>query len=319
MKVSIAYTGFAGLDSTLAAVQTADEAGLHGVWVAEHVGFHDAVVPSTMYLRATKRLEVGLVGLSTATRHPGLTAMELLSLSEIAPGRVRVAVGTGDPSLVAKLGRKIVKPVEGVRAFVTSLRDAMRGSDLKIEHPEFAFDGFRAVPFGQPVPIDVMAIRPRMTKLAGEIGDGLSISVGASRPYIREAVTSVEAELKRAGRDRKSYRVTALAVGVVADDLDAACAPVSAMFAMFPQATAEYLAKGVVEPGSLVEAEKKGPMAVMKMWPRQKIAEIAFVATPGGIREALAAYAESGVDELALVLMGDPETHPGIIRQLAAA
>ena len=319
MKVSIAYTGFAGLDSTVPAVQAADEAGLHGVWVAEHIGFHDAVVPSTMYLRATKRLEVGLVGLSTATRHPGLTAMELLSLSEIAPGRVRVAVGTGDPSLVAKLGRKIVKPVQGVRAFVTSLRDAMRGSDLKIEHPEFAFDGFRAIPFGQPVPIDVMAIRPKMTKLAGEVGDGLSISVGASRPYIREAVASVEEELKRAGRDRKSYRVSALAIGVVADDLDTACAPIAAMFAMFPQATAEYLAKGVAEPGSLVAAEKKGPMAVMKMWPRQKIAEVAFVTTPGGIRETLASYAETGIDELALVLMGDPETHAGIFRQLAAA
>src|SRR5258706_212977 len=123
----------------------------------------------------------------------------------------------------------------------------------------------------------------------------------------------------RAGGGRTSYRVSALAIGVVADDLDTACAPVAAMLAMFPQATAEYLAKGVVEPGSLVEAEKKGPMAVMKMWPRKAIAEIAFVATPGGVRETLASYAETGVDELALVLMGDPETHPGIIRQLAAA
>jgi alkanesulfonate monooxygenase SsuD/methylene tetrahydromethanopterin reductase-like flavin-dependent oxidoreductase (luciferase family) len=175
------------------------------------------------------------------------------------------------------------------------------------------------MPFGPPVPIDVMAIRPKMTKLAAEIGDGLSISVGASRDYIRDAVAAVESELSHAGRDRASYRVSALAIGVVADDLDTACGPVAAMLAMFPQATAEYLARGVAEPGSLVEAEKKGPMAVMRMWPRKAIAEIAFVATPSGIGDALASYADTGVDELALVLMGDPETHPDIVRRLAAA
>jgi 5,10-methylenetetrahydromethanopterin reductase len=319
MKLSIAFTGFSGLESTLPAVVAADEAGLDGVWVAEHIGFHDAVVPSAVYLRATRRLEVGLVGLSTAGRHPGLTAMELLSLSEIGAGRVRVAVGTGDPSLIAKLGHRIEKPVESVAAFVNALRACLRGADLKMEHPEFAFDGFRAMPFGPPPPIDVMAIRPKMTQLAAEIGDGLSISVGASRSYIREAVSVVEQALARTKRDRAAYRVSALAIGVIAEDLDAACGPVAAMLAMFPQATAEYLARGVVEPGSLVEAEKKGPMAVMKMWPRKAIAEIAFVATPGGLGDALASYAETGIDELGLILMGDSETHPEIIRRLAAA
>ena len=319
MRLSIAFTGFAGLESTIPAVLAADDAGLDGVWVAEHIGFHDAVVPSAVYLRATQRLEVGLVGLSTATRHPGLTAMELLSLSEIAPGRVRVAIGTGDPGLVAKLGHKVTKPIQNVGAFATSLRQALRGSDLKIEHPEFAFDGFRAMPFGPPPPIDVMAIRPKMTKLAAELGDGLSISVGGSRTYVRETVAKVEEALAHARRERSAYRVSALAIGVIADDLDAACGPVQAMLAMFPQATAEYLARGVVEPGSLVAAEKQGPMAVMKMWTRRAIEQIAFVSTPARLAETLASYAETGIDELGLMLMGDPETHPEIIRRLAAA
>ena len=319
MRLSIAFTGFAGLESTIPAVLAADEAGLDGVWVAEHIGFHDAVVPSAVYLRATRRLEVGLVGLSTATRHPGLTAMELLSLSEIAPGRVRVAIGTGDPGLVAKLGRKVTRPIQNVGAFVTSLRQALRGSDLKIQHPEFAFDGFRATPFGPPPPVDVMAIRPKMTKLAADVGDGLSISVGGSRAYIRETVAQVDGDLAASRRERTAFRVSALAIGVIAEDLDAACGPVAAMLSMFPQATAEYLARGVVEPGSLVAAEKQGPMAVMKMWPRKSIEQIAFVSTPSRLRETLDSYVATGIDELALMLMGDPETHPELIRQLAAA
>ena len=36
----------------------------------EHIGFHDAITPSALYLRETERLEIGLVGLSPAARHP---------------------------------------------------------------------------------------------------------------------------------------------------------------------------------------------------------------------------------------------------------
>jgi len=319
MRLSIGFTGFAGLESTMPAVLAAEEAGLDGVWTAEHIGFHDAVVPSTMYMRATRRLEIGLVGLSTAARHPGLLAMELLSLSEIGPGRVRVAVGLGDPTLVAKLGRQISKPLAATTAFVTSLRDALRGGDMKVEHPEFRFEGFRANPMGPPPPVDVMAIRPKMTALAARVGDGISISVGASRTYLRDTVKAVEQEIAAAKRDRAAYRITAMALGIVASDLDAACGPVAAMLSMFPQATAEYLARGAVPPGSLVEAEKKGPMAVMKMWNRESIGKIALLSTPDGLSGALASYAETGIDELSLVLIADPDAQPEIVRRLAAA
>lgn len=319
MRLSIAFTGFTALESTLPAVRAADEAGLDGVWAAEHIGFHDAVVPSTLYLRETERLEVGLVGLSTASRHPGVTAMELLSLSELGPGRVRVAVGIGDPSLVAKLGKKIAKPLGNVGAFVSSLRETMRGSELKVEYPDFSFDGFRAQPFGPPVPIDVMAIRPKMTKLAAQKADGLSISMGASREYIRETVQTIEDELAGAGKSRSEFRITALALGIIAPDVDAALGPVKAMLSMVPQASAEYLARGVVEPGTLVEAEKKGPMAVMKAWTRESIEGISLTATPSRLSEALQSYADTGIDELSLILAADPENQPDIIRQLAAA
>jgi len=157
-----------------------------------------------------------------------------------------------------------------------------------------------------------------MTALSARIGDGISISVGASRDYVRDTVAAVEKELAAAGRDRKSFRITAMAIGVVAEDLDTACGPLKAMLAMFPQGTAEYLARGVVAPGSLVEREAR-PMAVMKMWTREAIEKIAFVSAPDRLGATLASYAETGIDELSLVLFGDPDSHPEIVRKLAAA
>ena len=55
------------------------------------------------------------------------------------------------------------------------------------------------------------------------------------------------------------------------------------------------------------------------MWPRSAIAEVALVSTPSDLGNALASYAETGIDELALILVGEPGTHPEIVRRLAAA
>ena len=71
MRLSVSFSGFGGLADTLPIVDAAEEHGLDGVWTAEHLGFHDAVVPSALYIGRTSRIEVGLVGLSTASRHPG--------------------------------------------------------------------------------------------------------------------------------------------------------------------------------------------------------------------------------------------------------
>jgi alkanesulfonate monooxygenase SsuD/methylene tetrahydromethanopterin reductase-like flavin-dependent oxidoreductase (luciferase family) len=126
--------GISPIDSTLPAVRAAEHFGLDGIWSAEHIGFHDAIVPSALYLRETEQLEVAVVGISTAGRHPGLIAMELSSLAELGPGRVRVQVGTGDPSLVAKLGKEVVRPARSTEELVQALRAALGGDEYAPPH-----------------------------------------------------------------------------------------------------------------------------------------------------------------------------------------
>jgi alkanesulfonate monooxygenase SsuD/methylene tetrahydromethanopterin reductase-like flavin-dependent oxidoreductase (luciferase family) len=318
--LSLAFTGFAPLESTLPAVQAAERHGFDGVWSAEHIGFHDAIVPSALYLGATRRLEVGVVGLSTAGRHPGLMAMELASLAELGPGRVRVQVGTGDPNLVAKLGAAVEKPARATRSFVEALRAALAGRDLNVEYPGYAFRQFQLASSAPPPPIDVMAIRPLMLRTAARVGDGLSISVGASRRYLRETVREVERELEAAGRDRAQFRITAMAMGVIAKDLEAARNAVKPIFAMAKPQMAEYLARGVIGEGELVSAASSGgPFAATRLFTEEVIDGLALVSTPDGLGDALAAYAATGIDELALALFAGPDEQPAIVKELADA
>jgi alkanesulfonate monooxygenase SsuD/methylene tetrahydromethanopterin reductase-like flavin-dependent oxidoreductase (luciferase family) len=318
MRLSLSFMGMAPIESTLPAVLAAEKSGLDGVWSAEHIGFHDAIVPSAVYLRETSRLEVGVVGVSAAGRHPGLTAMELTSLAELGPGRVRVQVGTGDPSFVAKLGKDVQRPARSTEALVTALREALAGNEMTMAYPDYSFRGFKVTPLAPPPPVDVMAIRPLMVRTAARIADGLSISVAASPAYLAETVCDVESELDARGRDRARFRITAVTLGVIAQDLDAARMQVRPLFSLLDPETAEYLARGVIAPGALVSAVQSGGTAAgLELLTPEVMDAIALVATPDGLGDALERYAATGIDELAVSIFAPPEKQPGIVEQLA--
>jgi alkanesulfonate monooxygenase SsuD/methylene tetrahydromethanopterin reductase-like flavin-dependent oxidoreductase (luciferase family) len=46
---------------------------------------------------------------------------------------------------------------------------------------------------------------------------------------------------------------------------------------------------------------------------------IALVATPDGLAEALARYAATGIDELAVSIFAAPDEQPGVVEHLARA
>ena len=87
--------------------------GLDGVWTAEHLGFHDAVVPSAMYL-ARDRAHRDRARRVQHREPPSRPSPRWSSCRcpSSRPGRVRVQVGrSATTALVAKLGRTIPKPI----------------------------------------------------------------------------------------------------------------------------------------------------------------------------------------------------------------
>jgi alkanesulfonate monooxygenase SsuD/methylene tetrahydromethanopterin reductase-like flavin-dependent oxidoreductase (luciferase family) len=249
-----------------------------------------------------------------------MIAMELSSLAELGPGRVRVQVGTGDPSLVAKLGKEVARPARSTEELVHALRAALSGEEMNLENPGYAFRGFKVNPLAPPPAVDVMAVRPLMVRTAARVGDGLSISMAASHAYLSETVRDVERELAAQGRDRASFRISAVALGIIAEDLETARRSAAPLFAIFDPAMLEYLARGVIEPGALVAAvESRGTPAAMEIITPDVVEGIALVATPEQLDAALEGYAATGIDELAISIFAPPEEQPAIVEQLAAA
>jgi len=318
VRLSLSFTGFGSILAALPAVRAAEEHGLDGVWYAEHICAHDAVVPATVYLRETQRLEVILMGLSTAGRHPGLTAMELASLAEIAPGRVRAAIGTGVPEMIAKLGRAIDKPVSSTVALHRALTTALAGGDLTGDYPGFRFAQYKLNPLSAPPPLDIMAVRPRMVETAARYADGVCLSAGSSRAYLADTVRRVEATLAEAGRPRESFRISAVVAAFITDDLPKARMQVAALLSTFDAATTEYLAAGAIPAEALVKAMATGGLfEAAKVFTPEVVDAVAMVCPPEALAESLAAYAETGVDEIAVAPFAPPDQVPELIRQLA--
>lgn len=299
MRLSVSFGGFGPLAATFPVVAAAETHGLDGIWSCEHVGFHDAVVPSATYLATSRTIDVGLVGCAATSRHPGVLAMELASLCELGPGRVRVQVGLGDAFLISRIGGRYSRPLQTVTELVESLRALFEGATLDGAYAGHAFAGYRIQPPAVPPSIDIMAVRPRMLELAGRVADGVSLSTAASAEYLGQAVEHVEQALRSHGREREEFRITAMALGCVGDRESDAAQRLSATLGIFSPEMLALLAPGV---NPLAEPHR-----------------VAVVATPDSLGDALARYAATGIDELAIDLANQPDEIADLMPLLVAA
>lgn len=316
MRLSLGFSGFEPLADTLPLVRAADEWGLDGVWSAEHLGFHDAVVPSAVYTTISDRLEVGLIGQCPISRHPGLLAMELSSLAELAPGRIRVQVGTGAPELVARLGDSTGPKLARVEEFVTALRTLFAGEELTGSYAGHDFAGFAITSVDPPVQIDVMAIRPRMLELAARIGDGVSLSTGASRGYLAGAVAAIESALAESGRDRSEVRIMGGALAAMAPDREQAIDLLIPLLKLFGGGALGVTAPDLFDAEEIAaldgDPEKEAELITPEVAP-----QLGFVATPDTVAEALVEFKATGIDELNLDFVTPPVESAGLIEALA--
>ena len=149
---------------------------------------------------------------------------------------------------------------------------------------------------------------------------GVSLSCGAWLAYLLSTVARVDGVLAEAKRPRASFRISALALGVVAKDLDAARAQVVPLLAMGEPTMVEHLVGAALPEGAIRAAVAKGgPFALAKLFTPEVIDQIALVATPDGLTAALARYAETGIDELAVGVFAAPDEVPGIVAELGRA
>jgi 5,10-methylenetetrahydromethanopterin reductase len=181
-------------------VRLAEALGYETAWITDtHLVCRELWVTLTACALGTARITLGPGVTVPHTRHASVTASAILSLEELAPGRIVLGVGTGGSS-AQTMGLRLeqVARVATLDAMVTSIRRLTRRETIRFESGTEGrvawLDGPRAIP------IYVAGSGPRMLAAAGRLGDGVIMYASTSPPILRAGLERVADGARQSGR-----------------------------------------------------------------------------------------------------------------------
>ena len=235
MEVILRVAGCAPADQTAAFAGRVEEAGFAGIGIPDsQLIMRDMYVTLALAAQRTSRLLLYCAVTNPITRHVSVLASLVQTVEELAPGRVRVIVGSGY-SAVMTIGRRAATLRE-IRETVVTLRHLLSGEMVSL-------DGFEAhLPYasGRQIPILIAATGPRTIELAGEVADGALIFVGIHPGMMDAAWRRFEAGARKAGKDPRSLEVIYAGRVFVEKDVETALAmarPICAQWVVEPYHT----------------------------------------------------------------------------------
>ena len=184
------------------------EAGIDHVMVGDHVMFHggvgnDGLTDAASVVTATDELDVYLAVYLMVLRHPLLVARQILTVAQLAPGRLALGLGIGgdDRREVIACG---VDPRTRGRRMDESLglvRRLLEGETVTHDGEFFSLDSATLHPVPeQPIPLVVGGRSDAALRRAGRLGDGW-LGIWNSPSRCAEAIRTVEEHGAAAGRD----------------------------------------------------------------------------------------------------------------------
>ena len=214
VRVGVNFDGFVTTGEAIALAQRAVDAGARSLWVAEHLGYREAIATCMAFAMKAPGPMLVPTAVSPYLWHPTPTAMAMATLDEVAPGCAAIAVGVGNPLFLQESGRAVERPVRAMRQFTEALRKLWAGEAVHVDGEFVTLAGARlAFKPSAPIPIYIAAMGPDMLRLAGRIGDGVVLSAGLSTE-LGASVDRAMCRGRRPGRTR-SRRVPPRRISVL--------------------------------------------------------------------------------------------------------
>lgn len=179
-----------------------EEAGVDHVWVGfGPAGFPDLLTTLAAAVARTTHLKLGTSIVQVFSRHPVLIAQQALSLSRLAPGRLKLGIGTGSPAQAKSIyGVEMKAPLAYLREYAQVLRALLQQGESHHQGHYFTVDV--SLQAASQVPLFISALGPGAFRLAGEIADGV-LPFMCPLPYLTTtALSALSAGAAAAGRPR---------------------------------------------------------------------------------------------------------------------
>jgi F420-dependent oxidoreductase-like protein len=217
----------------------AEADGYGSMWFPGAVG-GDALLPVSHAGKATTTIELGTAVLPTYLCHPVLQAnrAEAVVASMGRPGLVLGVGPSHQPVVEGALGLSYDHPGRHTEEYVTVLTTLLAGEPVRFQGEDFRVNaqpsGFSAgVTEGDPIPVLVAALGPRLLRVAGERAAGTILWMGNARAVESHVAPRITRAAERAGRP--APRVVAGLPVAVHDDVDEARRVAAEQFVVYGQ------------------------------------------------------------------------------------
>jgi probable F420-dependent oxidoreductase len=234
-----------GIDDVAATARDLEARGYAGVWASE--ADHDPFLPLLSAGQATSRLQVGTAIAVAFARSPMTLAMTAHDLQRYTRGRFVLGLGSQvKPHVERRFSMPWSPPVERMREYVAALRAIWSawqdGTRLRFEGEHYRHTLMTpmfsppAHEWGAP-PVHLAAVGPGMTRLAGEVADGLLAHGFTTARYLRErTLPALQEGLAASGRARDQVTISLpgfVVTGHTEPERAAAAAAVKATIAFY--------------------------------------------------------------------------------------
>ena len=209
-----------------AAVQ-AERSGFDVVLMPEH--YYDRDAPSILgaIARATSRVVLGTGIINPFSRFPSLIAMTVRTLDELTMGRVMLGLGSG--SVIGSkrdgipnefTGLRYDFPMGHLRELVPLIRRLASGEKVTFEG---RFYNLKDVKLNfrlsrRRIPIYFGQQGPKMMRLAGQLADGVLITLCCTVPYVKGVIRLVESAERASNRKKGSVDFAARIITSISSD-----------------------------------------------------------------------------------------------------
>jgi 5,10-methylenetetrahydromethanopterin reductase len=192
-----------------------DKGGVDQLWVIEDCFYTAGVSLAATALARTERVAVGLGILPAVARNPAVTAMELATLANLAPGRLLAGIGHGIQDWMAQMGARTTSPLTTLEEAITIVRSLLHGETVTFSGKQYRMSDVTLDAAPAIAPPVLAGVRgPRSLELAGRVADGVVLAEGAGPTYVRRAI-------ERAGAPAE-FRVSVFTALAIDDDARAA-------------------------------------------------------------------------------------------------
>ncbi len=198
------------------------EWGYDAIWLAETNGPESFALAGAIAM-ATERATIGTAIVPVYNRTPAVLAMSAATVQQLSGGRFVLGLGSSSHAIIDDWnGIPFEKPLSHVRESVAIVRQALAGEKTRFRGTAFRSEGFRLGNRPQhPVPIYLGALREKMLRLAGELGDGLIVNLFPVTA-LPKMLAAYREGARTAGRDGSGDEVVCRFQILVTDDVPAA-------------------------------------------------------------------------------------------------